>query len=316
VSSLNIGLLADSSIQLNNLQAIVKHTPFHVSSALLTRPDNLERLAEADVWVVRVDMEDECAQMFFDYLDNMNVTVIYDEAESYSSLDIEERAKRFSKKIDACVSQTKEDSIGLKRASYVWVLAASAGGVEAVMAFIKQVPEDIGNIAFIYVQHMDEYMADNLLKTIGRNTHWAVSYCTKPNIICEKSIYLVSPSSELEFSDIGVMTPTNTVWNGPYKPSVDHIVAKIWRHYGKNSGVIVFSGMGNDGAKTCPMIKHAGGQVWVQSLESCAVDSMPREVTNTDCVSFSGTPEQLAHHFANYNSRSIVSSKDKESSYE
>lgn len=316
MSSLNIGLLADSSIQLKNLQAIVEHAHFNVSSALLTRIDNLERLSEADVWVVRVDIEDECAQLFFDYLDNMNVTVIYDEAESYSSLDIEERAKRFSKKIDACVSQTKEDFVGLNRASYVWVLAASAGGLEAVMTFMKLVPKDVSNIAFIYVQHMDEYMADNLLKTIQRNTSWAVSYCSRPNIICEKSVYLVSPSYALEFSDIGVMTPTNTEWNGPYKPSIDHVVAKIWRHYGKNSGVIVFSGMGDDGAKTCPMIKHAGGQVWVQSLDSCAVDSMPREVTNTDCVSFSGTPEQLARQFTAYNRPPTAMLKNKESSYE
>jgi len=297
MASLSLGLLADTSIQLSNLRTIVTNANYSVASALLTRDDSVQDLPDVDLWVVRINPEDEKSQAFIERLDGLDTPVIFDEADNYSSLDIEERAKRFSKKIAECGFAPVQTYKALNRANKVWVLAASAGGPEAVMSFIKSLPADLESVAFVYVQHMDQNMATPLLKTIERNTSWRVSYCSEPQVVYEKSIYLVSPSSQVEFSGAGLLSPTHVPWEGPYIPSVDHVVAKVWRHYGKKSGVIVFSGMGNDGAKTCRMIKNAGGQVWVQSLESCAVDSMPKEVISTQCVSFTGTPAQLARHF-------------------
>ncbi len=300
VAALNLGLLADSSIQLNNLRSIVSNAQFSVSCAMLTREENVESLPDVDVWVVRIDVENERSQALVERLDNLGIPVIYDEADTYSSLNIEERAKRFAKKIEAYLFKSQYKREALKRAKYVWVLAASAGGPEAVTEFVSCVPDDIDDVAFVYVQHMDENLAQTLVKTLQRKSSWQINYCSSQAAMCEKSIFLVSPSHQLEINEAGMLNPINAPWRGPYKPSVDQVIAKVWRKYKKNSGVIVFSGMGDDGAKTCNMIKNTGGQVWVQSPESCAVDSMPQEVINTKCVSFSGTPSQLARHFAVY----------------
>jgi len=298
LATLNLGLLADTSIQLSNLESIVTNANFEVASTMLTRLENLDLLPEVDVWVVRLDLEDACSQAFAERLDGLDIPVIYDEADSCSSLNIEDRAKRFSRKIEACGLLPQNHDRDRHRAEQVWVLAASAGGPEAVIEFIKSLPAEVPEVAFVYVQHMDENMSDALAKSIRRNTDWQVFYCETPHIIYEKSVYLISPSNQIEFNDVGTLVPTKMSWVGPYRPSVDQVIAKVWRKYGRNSGVIVFSGMGDDGAKTCVMIKNAGGQVWVQSPESCAVDSMPREVINTQCVSYVGTPEQLARHFS------------------
>lgn len=303
MAALSLGLLADTSIQLSNLRSIVSNAKFSVACALLTRGEDLESLPDVDVWVVRIDIESERSQALVERLDNLDIPVIYDEADSYSSLDIEERAKRFSKKIETYLFKPQNRSDVLKRAKYVWILAASAGGPEAVANFVSSVPNDIRDVAFVYTQHMDEHLAPTLVRTLQRNSGWQINYCSTQATIYEKSIYLVSPSHQLEINEAGILIPVDVPWDGPYKPSVDQVIAKIWRKYKKDSGVIVFSGMGNDGAKTCYMIKNAGGQVWVQSLESCAVDSMPREVINTNCVSFSGTPEQLARHFSVYHKK-------------
>jgi len=310
-ASLNLGLMADTSIQLSNLKSIVTSASFSVASALLTRAERPESLPEVDMWVVRVDIEDERSQAVIEHLDGLDVPVIYDEADSYSSLDIEERAKRFSRKIEAAGFMPREKVDDLAPAKYVWVLAASAGGPEAVVSFIKNVPVELSDVAFVYVQHMDENMAEPLVKSLQRNSDWQVFYCSRPNVIYEKCIYLVPPSFQVEFNDMGAFGPSKLEWAGPYRPSVDQVVAKIWRRYGKNSGVIVFSGMGDDGAKTCRMIKNAGGQVWVQSPQSCAVDSMPKEVINTNCVSYTGTPKQLALHFSMYQKMSSADDSER-----
>ncbi len=249
---------------------------------------------------MRVDGEDERSQALVEQLDALDVPVIYDDADAYSSLNVEERARSFSKKIEGCGFQPALQVMDLVRAKSVWVLAASAGGPEAVVRFIQNVPADISDVAFIYVQHMDEKMAEPLRKSLARNTPWQVIYCDQPRTLYEKSIYMVSPTSQVALSEVGALSPTQQAWDGPCRPSVDQVVVKVWRKFGRDSGVIVFSGMGNDGAKTCRMIKNAGGQVWVQSSDSCAVDSMPNEVVKTECVSFIGSPEQLAGHFAVY----------------
>lgn len=308
--SLKLGLLADTSIQLSNLEAIVSSAntgsgqvgkvKFEIVKAMLTRGDNLANWPEVDVWVVRIGSEDANSRKFIDHLDSLDLPVIFDEADSYSSLDIAERGRRFSKKIESCGLAPQASGLNLHRAKYVWILAASAGGPPAVCEFLKAVPDGLENVALVYVQHMEETMSDAITKSLQRNSNWNVVYCRRSCTIYEKSIYIISPSYQLEISEGGTLSPTQTPWPGPYRPSVDQVIAKIWRCYKKDSGVIVFSGMGDDGAKTCRMIKNAGGQVWVQSPETCAVDSMPTEVLNTQCVSYTGSPQQLARHFSAY----------------
>lgn len=300
MASLSLGLIADTSIQLGNLESIVKAANFSVGAALISRSEEINALPHVDIWVVRVEGDDERSQALVERLDALDVPVIYDDADSYSSLDIEERALRFSKKIAESDFQAQPEITGLARAKAVWVLAASAGGPEAVVRFLQDVPDDINDVAFIYVQHMDENMAEPLRKSLARHTSWQVVYCDKPWVLHEKTIYMVSPQFQVNLSEVGSLVPTQSEWESPYRPSVDQVVVKVWRKFGRDSGVIVFSGMGDDGAKTCRMIKNAGGQVWVQSPDSCAVDSMPNEVVKTECVSFIGSPEQLARHFAVY----------------
>lgn len=309
MASLTIGLMADTSIQLSNLRSIVTSANFLVGSELLTRQEDLRHLPAVDLWVVRVDMEDERSQAIIEQLDGLDIPVIYDEADSYSSLNIEERARRFSRKIESCGLVPQSHNTGLVRAKYVWVLAASAGGPEAVVKFIEHVSDDINDVAFIYAQHMDDHTSEALVRGLQRHCPWKVHYCTESNIIYEKSIHLVSPKHQIEIDDFGALNPSKLPWVGYYKPSVDQVVAKVWRKYGKYGGVIVFSGMGDDGAKNCRMIKNAGGQVWAQSPESCAIDSMPREVMKTNCVNYQGTPEQLAKHFTYY--QNLLSSEQR-----
>lgn len=302
MAAFNLGLLADTTMELSKLESVLTHAQFSVASSLLTRFDDLDNLPKVDCWIVCVNMDDDRSQALIEHLDNQDVPIIYDEIEKEQELDIEERARRLSKKIASCGFGSDYKSENLHRAEYVWVLAASAGGPEAVLKFLQNVPP-MDNIALVYVQHMDEAMLQPMIKSLQRNCEWDIQSCDKAMSMYERRLYVIPPSYQIEINEIGALSPTQTPWQGPYKPSVDQMVAKIWRRFGKNSGVIVFSGMGDDGARTCRMIKNAGGQVWVQSPETCAVDSMPKEVISTHCVSFVGAPEHLARHFSVYHKK-------------
>ncbi|PCK10003.1 MAG: chemotaxis protein CheB [Alteromonadaceae bacterium] len=292
---LKLGLLAECSIQLQNLESIVACAGHDVAFSGVSSAEGLLPLPEADVWVVRIDAGD--SPLLMDYLDGIDQPVMYDDPEAYSSLDIEERAKHFSKKIKAITQIRVESPYNLPRATTVWILAASAGGPEAVIEFIQLLPKDLHGVALLYAQHIDSYMTESLTKSLARNTGWKVFYSIQAHRVCEQCLYLLPPSCQVDFDDMGFLEPLNEPWEPPFKPSINQVIAKVARKYGKDCGVIIFSGMGDDGSQTCKLIANIGGQVWVQSPETCAIDSMPQNALDTNCVSFSGSPEALARHF-------------------
>ena len=79
-----------------------------------------------------------------------------------------------------------------------------------------------------------------------------------------------------------------------YTPSIDMVVSDVAHRYGKHAGTIIFSGMCDDGKLGAHHMLKAGGQVWVQSAESCVISSMPDNVRKHCEVTYIGNPEQLA----------------------
>ena len=66
------------------------------------------------------------------------------------------------------------------------------------------------------------------------------------------------------------------------------------QRYTQSVNAIIFSGMCDDGVIGSQQVIAEGGEVWIQSPDTCVVGSMPENVDKTTKVSFSGTPEMLA----------------------
>ena len=69
------------------------------------------------------------------------------------------------------------------------------------------------------------------------------------------------------------------------------------RVFAKRGGAIIFTGMGDDGARSSKLLRYRGGEVWVQEADSCAIDSMPISVQSFTEPHVLGTPQQLAEQF-------------------
>jgi len=83
-------------------------------------------------------------------------------------------------------------------------------------------------------------------------------------------------------------------WSAPYSPCIDDVIKSVSRAYGSLSGVIIFSGMGEDGLNGAKRMREQGGMVWAQSPQTCANYSMPEAVINNGVADFVGTTEELA----------------------
>ena len=180
----------------------------------------------------------------------------------------------------------------------VWVLGASIGGPPALMRFLSALAPDLP-LACVLAQHIGA----NFITLFGNQLDQVSSFHVMPaqagELLCRNQVVLAPVDEEIDIDAEGRIKCTPVSDGGAlYKPSIDSVLLNIAGRYGKNSGAIIFSGMGFDGAKGVCAIAAHGGEVWAQDAASCLVSSMPDQARNTGLVSFSGTPEALAERLS------------------
>lgn len=303
---LTIGILASNEQQLDELENLVSGAGYQVAASVSLQDSLSKPFSEVDIWVVNLDMNSPLAQAVLDRLDGLEVPVIYEEdclicSEDGDATERQHRERRLAKALRQLERKNaSQDDKQLRRAKYVWVLGASTGGPEAVAEFLKGVPNDLPDVAFLYAQHIYHQALESLKRVVTNNSKWDIQNTDQARMIREKTVYLVSPGYQIELNESGVVSPLAQPWGGDFQPSIDHVIAKVARVYKKRGGAIIFSGMGVDGANSCKMLHYRGGQVWAQCAQSSTIDSMPVSVSKTGCVQFSGTPTALAKKLVSF----------------
>ena len=184
-------------------------------------------------------------------------------------------------------------------ARYVLVLGASFGGPEAMVEFLGRLPSDVP-ASLVYVQHIDDYCAETLVQVMARNTALGVRMLGDGDTLIHGEVGVVPVSSALQFRPLGKVAMNGDDWRGPFSPSIDQVSIAVAEVYRERAGLIVFSGMGDDGAAACPRVKGLGGRVWVQAPASCVCPAMPDSALASGCVERVATPRALADCLLDY----------------
>ena len=179
----------------------------------------------------------------------------------------------------------------------VWVLGSSLGGPEAVKEFLDALPQGLP-VAFIYGQHIDPQFVPVLAQVLGRHAYFKLQVAEDGMTLANGDVMIVPADQEVDFV-LGRSRLCGRDWPGPYGPSVDQLMLNAVAGF-PQAGVILFSGMGNDGAEAAQVLAEEGTLIWAQSAESCASAAMPDAARETGAVSFSGTPRQLAKHLVEH----------------
>ena len=81
-------------------------------------------------------------------------------------------------------------------------------------------------------------------------------------------------------------------------PSVDPMFESLAEVYGGHAAAVLLSGMGRDGTSGAEAIARAGGSLYAQDEESCAVWGMPRAISEAGLARAVDTPAGLADAIA------------------
>ncbi|WP_283788946.1 chemotaxis protein CheB [Bermanella sp. WJH001] len=183
------------------------------------------------------------------------------------------------------------------QAQNVFVIGSSLGGPEAVKAFLDALPKGLP-VGFIYGQHIDAQFVPVLAQVLGRHAHFKLRIAQQDSVIRNGEMLIVPADKEVGFQQ-GQVQIYDRPWPGPYGPSVDQLIVNTLKGF-PQAGVILFSGMGNDGAEAVSQLDASRTQIWAQSSETCASAAMPDASRETGAVNFSGSPQQLAQHLVEH----------------
>lgn len=322
-----IGILSDSPLQRHMLQHAI--SSYGLEIAISCDPTRFASAQESELdnigcWILELDDEDQFPDLIDDLLDSTEAGVLFGlgQAPERQSDEYPRWERRlFSKlrdeigtlelldseasldKLDSQPEQHKEPlplpsvlsnaSQSHVSSNNIWILAASLGGPAAVKEFLDQLPEGLP-VSFIYAQHIDANFSAVLSKVLARHSSFELKQAQAGDTLANGQVLMVPVEKEMVLDEQGKIQFKDSAWPGPYGPSIDQVMLNVANYYGEKCNVMVFSGMGNDGAIAAPLLKAYGCKIWVQSSDSCANSSMPDSVEATGCSTFVGNPTQLA----------------------
>lgn len=174
----------------------------------------------------------------------------------------------------------------------VWLLAGSAGATGAVQRFLNQF-HTVPPVAFIYAQHYDPERADQLQQFTLENNLFSLEIAEDGCFLSPGCVTMVPPQQRLDMLAGGRWQQRSGGWAG-HTPDIDQLIQSFAAAQLPCPGVIVFSGMGDDGTRALPQLAAAGGRIWVQSPDDAVCAGMPRAAIATGLVQRVATASELA----------------------
>lgn len=300
VNPLTLGLLAENQEQCQALKRLVSAVGHDTAVAVLANEANESVLAsEVDAWLIDVDLTQHLG--IEQWLSHLQRPVIISDGWELTPASDAYRfwGQRLQDKLQLLDGQINLLQYPDGATKELWVLGASTGGVEAVRAFFSALPAGL-DVGFIYVQHIDSGHEQSLADMVNKYGHYPAYPVSHGDVIQPNRTAIVANDLHIMVQDNGTLSVTDQAWSGRYSPSIDQVFANVAVSYGQHSGVIIFSGMGDDGTSGARLVKQKGGRVWAQSPDSCVVSSMPDEVISAGLTEVVATPEGLAEQFAQH----------------
>jgi len=158
-------------------------------------------------------------------------------------------------------------------------IGASAGGLDALEEFFKNMPSDKG-MAFIVIQHLDPSHPGIMPMLLQRITGMKVLEASDRLKVNPNSVYVIPPNKSMSLLNgrLHLFEPIET--RGLRLP-VDFFFRSLANDKEEQSIGIILSGMGSDGSLGLKAIKEKNGIVLVQDPASAKFDGMPRSAIDT-----------------------------------
>ena len=170
-------------------------------------------------------------------------------------------------------------------------IGSSAGGLEALELFLKNIPPKCG-MAFVIVQHLDPTHKGIMVELLQRVTELPVRQVSDCLRIEPDHIYVIPPNKDMSLLH-GVLHLLDMVKPRGLRLPIDFFFRSMADDMKQYSIGVILSGMGSDGTLGLRDIKEKGGGVFVQEPGSAKFDGMPRSAIDAGLADIIAPVEKL-----------------------
>lgn len=177
-------------------------------------------------------------------------------------------------------------------------IGASAGGLEALELFLKNVPAASG-MAFVIIQHMDPTHKGIMAELLGRVTTMKVIQVKDHTRIQPDCVYVIPPDKDMSILH-GVLHLLPPVAPRGLRLPIDFFFRSLACDRKEHGIGVILSGMGSDGTLGMRAIKEKSGATFVQDPASAKFDGMPRSAIDAGFADVVAKAEELAGKIIGY----------------
>ena len=189
-------------------------------------------------------------------------------------------------------------------------IGCSAGGLEALEKFFRQMPPDSGS-AFVVVQHLAPDRPSAMPELLRRFTAMTVAEVSDGVTVQPDCVYVIPPSKDLSFLHGQLHLFEFAASHGLNLP-IDFFLRSLAEDRQEKAIGVLLSGMGSDGVFGLRAIKEKAGLTLVQEPASAQADSMPRSAIEAGVADIIAPPETLPERITDYLGRPRLSVKAKQ----
>lgn len=170
-------------------------------------------------------------------------------------------------------------------------VGGSAGGLDAYIRLLKNLPVDMG-VALVIVNHL-RTVATQLHEILPHFTEMPVELITERLEIEPNHVFIIPEKSDLHVLDGRFrLKPISKPWGWPDVITV--FMRSLTDNWNGKLVAVIVSGYDGDGAAALCGIKEVGGITIAQKLDTAGQPDMPESAIASGCIDFILSPEGIA----------------------
>jgi len=184
---------------------------------------------------------------------------------------------------------------GFRKDFPVVCVGGSAGGLDAYIRLLRNIPDDMG-VAIVIVNHLGT-VATLLHEILPQYTKMPVTLITDGLLLQPDHVFIIPEQRDLhvlngEFHLKPISKPRG------WPDVITVFLRSLTQHWDGKLIAVIVSGYDGDGAAALCGIKEVGGITIAQKLETAAHPDMPESAISTGCIDFVLSPEGIAQQIA------------------
>ena len=177
-------------------------------------------------------------------------------------------------------------------------LGGSAGSIQALQAFFRDMPADSG-LAYVVILHLSSEHESTLAQLLQGSTKMPVVQVNATANVEPNHVYVIPPGKQLASAD-GHLELADLPTDRGRRLAVDLFFRTLADTHGPHAAAIVLSGADGDGAIGIKRIKERGGLTIAQDPNEAEHSGMPRAAIGTGMVDWVLQVGQMPERLLNY----------------